>query len=317
MFHAGGHKCVNTRGRASGISRHYPNFLNHPDWKAPLRCGILFITVSCILFVIGVILTWLGVHDVFGESVPITGPILLAVGVLMLLLAVRQFYLAQIRKKAHKKVLAGKGPGHAVITAITEQDEEQDLSEDADLNQNKYLDTMDDHDPTGKQPEGYYDHNGAPMSCAEPLLSGGYVWPPVAIQSPYYSMAMMVYKDPALTYGPFISAPVPLESCSAGPAVATGSDSVPGEAGALCCGAPHGDTAVLETTSTTLHQQSRSTSPSSPAPTADSDCLRIFPSDYLSSYQRTPGGSTSPGISSLPNPTAFMMIRTLEVQETI
>lgn len=46
-----------------------------------------------------------GVHDVFGESVPITGPILLAVGVLMLLLAFRQFYMAHVRKRAHRKAV--------------------------------------------------------------------------------------------------------------------------------------------------------------------------------------------------------------------
>ncbi|KAK6999296.1 hypothetical protein BgiMline_008933 [Biomphalaria glabrata] len=86
-------------GFSSGLGRKYPNSLNHADWKAPLRCGFLFCTFSCVLFVIGVILTWLGVHDVFGETVPITGPILLFVGGLMLLLAARQFYLAHTRKK--------------------------------------------------------------------------------------------------------------------------------------------------------------------------------------------------------------------------
>ncbi|GFR98634.1 hypothetical protein ElyMa_004507000 [Elysia marginata] len=116
MFHAGGHKGA-TRGRSSGFSRHYPGLLSHHDWKQPLRCGILFCSISSILFVIGVILTWLGsrrVHDVFGESVPITGPILLAVGGLMLLLAFRQFYIARQRQIAAKKLMAPDNGGGGV-----------------------------------------------------------------------------------------------------------------------------------------------------------------------------------------------------------
>ncbi|CAL1529440.1 unnamed protein product [Lymnaea stagnalis] len=340
MFHAGGHKGVNTRGRASGFSRHYPNFLSHPDWKAPLRCGILFCTFSCILFVIGVILTWLGVHDVFGESVPITGPILLAVGGLMLLLAVRQFYMAHTRKKAQLKAAAGKDPAHTVITAVGEHDDENEFSEGGDLNRNKYPDALDEHecapldDSSDKPPMssgGYYDHNALNSSCGEPLISGGYGWPPVPLQSPYYSMAMMVYKDPTLTYGPFVSAHGHSETCSAGPVVALGTDlSAYGreeQAGAAACGGSpieNVDMAVLETPSTTLHQQQYlASNASSPPPSTDSaagqECLRIFPSDYLTSYQRSAGATSSAnvGISSFPNSTAFMMIRTLEVQETI
>ncbi|KAK0040243.1 hypothetical protein Bpfe_030332 [Biomphalaria pfeifferi] len=334
-------------GFSSGLGRKYPNSLNHADWKAPLRCGFLFCTFSCVLFVIGVILTWLGirrsVHDVFGETVPITGPILLFVGGLMLLLATRQFYLAHTRKRLSCKSPVDKeqGQGQTVVTATTDHDDDQDFSESANLNKKTYRDNEDDHDeghddigehaPLNKP--SYYDHATTASPCNEALISGGgYVWSPGTVQSPYLSMAMMVHKDPALTYGPFISATSGLahtDSYNPGLLAADVSDTTAEQGAVAACGrtlprqASLG-TAVLETVSTTLRPpQATTASSSSPADTAASSCQpdvhRIFPSDYLNQYQRN-ASSPNPatvGISSLPSSTAFMMIRTLELQETI
>ncbi|XP_005108045.1 uncharacterized protein LOC101851672 isoform X2 [Aplysia californica] len=406
MFHAVGHN-VNARGRSSGLSRHYPHFLGHADWKAALRCGILFCTTACILFVIGVILTWLGVHDVFGESVPITGPILLAVGGLMLLLALRQFYIAHSRKRAQKKALA-KGAAKKAVPGA--DDEEGAALADDDAAKDKgSVDDLNDvaYDETCEKPPliagGYGELGGGVGS------SGGYYWPAASAQAAITSMAMMVYKDPALTYGPFLSAAhahsadaytasslgvaLPLLSAAgssngalinpdgAGPSgsyqgvsplspaslpgaslpgssfpgamaqgpISSGDGSSGGGVIAPCASSPtnligaqtssgssvpQGETAVLPTTSTTtLQQQNLHSDPQSCSPSGAGDSAphtltpkssapdpqRIFPSDYLMAYQRSQSSGTSAnaGISNLPKPTAFMMLRTLELQETI
>ncbi|KAH9502300.1 hypothetical protein Btru_073372 [Bulinus truncatus] len=231
---------------------------------------------------------------------------------------------------------------------MADHEEDQEFSESANLNKKKYHDGVNYHDDDAPDDIGeksplnsgaYYDQNVASSSCNEPLIGvGGYAWPQVSVQSPYLSMAMMVYKDPALTYGPFISAPLlPSETCTAGPVVVvSGSDMAVsrGEQHPLTAGGKplpaqlSIDTAILETTSTTLHQSQAAASASGysqidaavlPA-SGQQDCVRIFPSDYLNQYHQRSGvnpSSASAGISSLPNSTAFMMIRTLELQETI
>uniref|UniRef100_A0A0B6ZBQ1 Uncharacterized protein n=1 Tax=Arion vulgaris TaxID=1028688 RepID=A0A0B6ZBQ1_9EUPU len=333
MFHAGGHKGVASRGRASGFSRHYPNFLSHVDWKSPLRCGILFCTFSCILFVIGVILTWLGVHDVFGESVPITGPILLAVGGLLLILALRQFYVAHVRKKAHNLALQNKELGEATIAAITDNDEHDFNNEDGYTHKCGLEDPNADIDDCCEKPSltsrGCCNPDAITSSCGDTLNVGGYVWPPVPILNPYYSMAMMVYKDAILTYGSRVSARGLTETNSTGPVVATGVDmcEVSDSSRQDVFGGPTSpllpqqrNTAIMDTPSTTLQQQSQFIS-SLPTSIIGSrqETSKIFPADYLTPHQRKHNVRTnaSAGISNLPNRTAFMMLRTLELQETI
>ncbi|RUS79916.1 hypothetical protein EGW08_012304 [Elysia chlorotica] len=391
MFHAGGHKGA-TRGRSSGFSRHYPGLLSHHDWKQPLRCGILFCTFSCILFVIGVILTWLGsrrVHDVFGESVPITGPILLSVGGLMLLLAFRQFYIARERQIAAKKALATKDAVKLANAALDNEEDDPEMSglQDGHVKFKDY----DENDPYSKSrhllSDGYYDHAKTGASMDDPSGMGGhgmvcapYVWPPISINSPYYSMALMAnaanYAYAPLTAYNLSSANLDLVSIpvastlpvvsplaanldgslpsgpttlSEGPAAGGISPVSPGtshhqcqyNSGTLSNGTSasqpdNGGTAVLQTSSTTLQTQSAAASPEAaviaPSSAAEDiepipDSHKIFPADYLFSHQRTGSGrmrkednsgtSANDGISNLPKQTTVMMLRTLELQETI
>ncbi|BFZ11908.1 hypothetical protein BsWGS_14947 [Bradybaena similaris] len=336
MFHVGGHKGVNTRGRSSALSRHYPHFLSHVDWKAPLRCGILFCTISCILFVLGIVLTWLGVHNVIGESVPITGPILLSVGGLMLILAVRQFYMARVRKKAHDKAL--QTTGVAAIATIAEQDEEHEEAASHILKSGVAVSgeaSVTTDDKCEKEPfitGGYYDSNTLHSTCGDTAGSGDYVWPPVAIQHPYYSMAMMVYKDPTLFCSPYLSAAGSVPGVSPGLAFGTNThtsefvkgDDTPSSGDCLPLLSPSSsqeqqrDSAVLHASSFGVQNTTLSSFNSDFG--SHMECSKIFPADYLTQYQRGSGGinnSTNSGINNLPKPTAFTMLRTLELQETI
>ncbi|KAK3792280.1 hypothetical protein RRG08_007359 [Elysia crispata] len=393
MFHAGGHKGA-TRGRSSGFSRHYPGLLSHHDWKQPLRCGILFCSFSCILFVIGVILTWLGVHDVFGESVPITGPILLSVGGLMLLLAFRQFYIARQRQIAAKKLLATKDAVKLANAALENEEDDPEMSglQDGHV---KFKDYDENGDPYSKSrhllSDGYYDSakTGASLDESSTLAGNGmvcapYVWPPISINSPYYSMALMANAAnyayaplaaynmssasqdvaPAASTLPVItplvanldgSLPAGGATLSAGPAAGGISPVSPGTSdqcqdtsGQLTIGtsasqaADNGGSAVLQTSSTTLQTQCSPTGQSAAAspgaaviaPSSAAEDIepipesqKIFPADYLFSHQRTASGrlrkddnsgsSASAGISNLPKQTTVMMLRTLELQETI
>ncbi|XP_076464688.1 uncharacterized protein LOC143296550 [Babylonia areolata] len=68
-----------------------------PDTKEPLRRGILLTAVAFVLLLIGSILTWLGFNDVFGGRMSMTGPLLIALSLLLLLLSFRQFLLARKR----------------------------------------------------------------------------------------------------------------------------------------------------------------------------------------------------------------------------
>ncbi|BFZ07379.1 hypothetical protein BsWGS_10419 [Bradybaena similaris] len=372
MFHVGGHKGVGGRGRSSGFSRHYPHFMGHVNWKGPLRCGIIFCTISCVLFVIGVILTWLGVHDVLGESVPITGPILLAVGGLMLVLALRQFYMAHVRKIAHNKALQNKELAEPATAALTENSDDHDFTE-SDLNRNKTTaeGTGDPEEASSKTlltSGTYYNSHAVPPYSPAPVSGGGYVWPPVPLQNTFYSMALLAYRDPKLLYGLYLSdtdrtatcatatcatatcatAPSATATCATAPsATATcatapsatapsatttcatdtsqaGDSSTAAIAGDLPT-SPHSqqrDTAVLETPSSTLQQQQTiptSCSPPIAVSASRPDCSKIFPADHAKTQQRkhVASGIASAGISNLPNPTAFMMLRTLELQETI
>ncbi|GFO00860.1 hypothetical protein PoB_002736500 [Plakobranchus ocellatus] len=394
MFHAGGHKGA-TRGRSSGFSRHYPGLLSHHDWKQPLRCGILFCTFSCVLFVIGVILTWLGtrrrVHDVFGESVPITGPILLAVGGLMLLLAFRQFYIARQRQVAASKLLAAKDAVKLANSGLNDNDEDDQEMSGLHSGHVKFKDADDElcensNDPYEKSHHlssgGYYDSHKRGMSLDASAVGGNgnicgtYEWPHASVHSPYYSMALMAnsanysYAPLAayalghrgseistLSQGPaclqLLTKPSSGTACTAD-ASQSSAQTNPENQGA----SEHGPeerssadsnaktdkdgSAVIETSSTTLQTHpslsGQQVASSAAAPTSSTpgeledfdpipESNKIFPSDYLFSHQRTASGrlrrdnalnsSASAGISNLPKQTTVMMLRTLELQETI
>ncbi|KAL8590298.1 hypothetical protein ACOMHN_006414 [Nucella lapillus] len=74
-----------------------------PDTKEPLRRGILLTAVAFVLLLIGSILTWLGFNDVFGGNMSMTGPLLIALSLLLLLLSFRQFLLARKRNTTNSR----------------------------------------------------------------------------------------------------------------------------------------------------------------------------------------------------------------------
>lgn len=286
------------------------------------------------MFVIGVILTWLGirrrVHDVLGESVPITGPILLAVGGLMLILAFRQFHMAHTRKIAHNKALQNKEIGEPATAALTENSDEHDFTE-SDLNRNKTTtdDTADPEEACSKTrltSGSYYDSHSIATYSPAPVGGGGYLWPPAPLQNTFYSMAMLAYRDPKLLYGLYLSDTDRLgtDSTDTSRVVDFSTAAAAAATGGLhtSINSQQPDTAVLETSSSTLPQQTLPTScsPSTPMSASRSESSKIFPVDHVKGQQRknaTSSGIASAGISNLPNPTAFMMLRTLELQETI
>ncbi|CAG5136075.1 unnamed protein product, partial [Candidula unifasciata] len=276
------------------------------------------------------------VHNLIGETVPITGPILLSVGALMLILAVRQFYMAHTRKIAHAKALQNKAIGVTPISAIAEQDEDQEDAEGTlrkngtDIPGETCVST---DDKSEKQPfiTGVYnDPNSIHSTCGDNIGSGDYMWPPVAIQHPYYSMAMMVYKDPTLFCSPYLTAAGHLEAINPALLLPTNANTIGYiKADEVVTGAdglqlPSSssqqrlDSAVLETSPVSPHHVGHTLSHSDLGSHMESP--KIFPADYLTQYQRGSSGvsnSTNGGINNLPNPAAFTLLRTLELQETI
>ena len=76
------------------------------------------------------------------------------------------------------------------------------------------------------------------------------------------------------------------------------------------------DSAVLDTNTTTLNHDMYSDVKHNSPFYSNRDYQKIFPSDYLMSYQKN-SSSPSIGISKLAKPSNYMMLRTLELQETI
>lgn len=174
----------------------------------------------------------------------------------------------------------------------------------------------------------YYNSHAVPPYSPAPVSGGGYVWPPVPLQNTFYSMALLAYRDPKLLYGLYLSDTDRTATCATA-TCATDTSQVGDSSTAAIAGdlptSPHSqqrDTAVLETPSSTLQQQQTvptSCSPSTAVSATRPDCSKIFPADHAKTQQRkhAASGIASAGISNLPNPTAFMMLRTLELQETI
>ncbi|RUS79887.1 hypothetical protein EGW08_012365, partial [Elysia chlorotica] len=102
MFHSSSVHMPNRRGRPRcGFRSFMPTTsLNRQDSKEPLRRGILFSSVAFVLLLIGVLLTWLGLNEPFSNKISMTGPLLIVIALLVLLLSVRQFMLARKRNRA-------------------------------------------------------------------------------------------------------------------------------------------------------------------------------------------------------------------------
>lgn len=158
------------------------------------------------------------------------------------------------------------------------------------------------------------------------------MWPPVAIQHPYYSMAMMVYKDPTLFCSPYLTPTSPVPGVSPGLAfgththtsefvkgdeTATSGDSLP-LLPSSSSQQQQRDSAVLQASSFGVQNTSHSSFNSDFG--SHLECSKIFPADYLTQYQRGSSAisnSTNSRNNNLPKPTAFTLLRTLELQETI
>ncbi|PVD26073.1 hypothetical protein C0Q70_13741 [Pomacea canaliculata] len=74
-----------------------------PNMKENLRRGVLLATVASVLLLVGSLLTWLVFTEVFGNKLPIMGPLVLAVGLLLLALALRQFCLVWKHKRSQAR----------------------------------------------------------------------------------------------------------------------------------------------------------------------------------------------------------------------
>ncbi|XP_067681673.1 uncharacterized protein [Haliotis asinina] len=88
------------------------------ETKEPLRRGIMFTTVASVLLLVGSILTWLGFNDVFGGKVSMTGPLLIALALLLLLLSMRQFVIARKRNNSNRNGLQLGQMGRGTVTAV-------------------------------------------------------------------------------------------------------------------------------------------------------------------------------------------------------
>ncbi|GFO45134.1 hypothetical protein PoB_007163900 [Plakobranchus ocellatus] len=97
---------------------------NRPDSKEPLRRGILFSSIAFVLLLIGAMLTWLGLNEPFSNNVSMTGPLLIAIALLMLLLSLRQFMLARKRNRAITGTVQMDTISTGGVTAVVVDDEE-------------------------------------------------------------------------------------------------------------------------------------------------------------------------------------------------
>ncbi|KAK7481137.1 hypothetical protein BaRGS_00027570 [Batillaria attramentaria] len=88
------------------------------DTKEPLRRGILLTAVAIVLLLIGSILTWLGFNDVFGGRMSMTGPLLIALSLLLLLLSFRQFLLARKRNSNSRSSMQLDAVAEGTVTAV-------------------------------------------------------------------------------------------------------------------------------------------------------------------------------------------------------
>ncbi|GFS13663.1 hypothetical protein ElyMa_006727800 [Elysia marginata] len=126
MFHSSSVHMPNRRGRPRcGFRSFMPTTsLNRADSKEPLRRGILFSSVAFVLLLIGVMLTWLGLNEPFSDKVSMTGPLLIAVALLVLLLSFRQFMLARKRNRAINGTVQMDTISTGGVTTVIVDDEE-------------------------------------------------------------------------------------------------------------------------------------------------------------------------------------------------
>ncbi|ESO94327.1 hypothetical protein LOTGIDRAFT_161553 [Lottia gigantea] len=94
------------------------SFSSPPESKEPVRRGILFMAVAGVFLLIGSILTWLGFNDVFGGKISMTGPLLIALALLLLLLSTRQFLKARKHSREHPNRLQLGRVGQGTLRAV-------------------------------------------------------------------------------------------------------------------------------------------------------------------------------------------------------
>ncbi|CAG5118712.1 unnamed protein product [Candidula unifasciata] len=114
----------NRHRQRSALRTFFPSSsFSPPDPKEPLRRGILFSTVATVLLLIGTILTWLGFNDVFGGKISMTGPLLIALALLMWLLSLRQFMLVRRRNRTRNEPVQMETVNTGGVTAVVDHDD--------------------------------------------------------------------------------------------------------------------------------------------------------------------------------------------------
>lgn len=95
-----------------------------PDSKDPVRRGILLTAVACVLLMIGSVLTWLGFNELLGGRMSMTGPLLIMLSFLLMLLSIRQFLLARKRNSSNRSSMQlNSVNGESVTAVVVNQDD--------------------------------------------------------------------------------------------------------------------------------------------------------------------------------------------------
>ncbi|KAI8784325.1 CAunnamed protein product [Biomphalaria glabrata] len=123
MFHSSHIHMPNRHRQRTALRTFFPSSsFSPPDSKEPLRRGILFSSVATVLLLVGAILTWLGFNDVFGGKISMTGPLLIALALLMLLLSFRQFMLARKRNRTTNVQMETMNSGNGIPAGTDQED---------------------------------------------------------------------------------------------------------------------------------------------------------------------------------------------------
>ncbi|XP_064602869.1 uncharacterized protein LOC135468511 [Liolophura sinensis] len=118
MFHTANILPRANRRCQPGAFRAYIHSSSLGPGREPFRRGILFVTVAGILLLVGGILTWLGFNDVFGGEASMTGPLLIALSVLLLLFSTRQFLIAKKRTLDARGRIQFQPVGRGAVAAL-------------------------------------------------------------------------------------------------------------------------------------------------------------------------------------------------------
>ncbi|XP_005110660.1 uncharacterized protein LOC101850997 [Aplysia californica] len=124
MFHSSHIHMPSRYRQRSALRTFFPSSsFSPPDSREPLRRGILFCSVASILLLVGAILTWLGFNDVFGGKISMTGPLLIALALLMLLLSCKQFMLARKRNRRTGNTAQSEVANGGVTAVVVDHDD--------------------------------------------------------------------------------------------------------------------------------------------------------------------------------------------------